>query len=37
MVGISNDEIVYVHIQRAVKMDKPIKKELIDVLAVLSM
>ena len=37
MVGISNDEIVYVPIQRAVKMDKPIKKELIDVLAVLSM
>ena len=37
MVGISNDEIVYVPIQRAVKRDKPIKKELIDVLAVLSM
>ena len=37
MVGISNDEIVYVPIQRAVKMDKPIKKELIDVLAVPSM
>ena len=37
MVGISNDQIVYVPIQRAVKMDKPIKKELIDVLAVLSM
>ena len=37
MVGISNDEIVYVPIQRAVKMDKPINKELIDVLAVLSM
>jgi 6-phosphofructokinase 1 len=37
MVGISNDEIVYVPIQRAIKMDKPIKKELIDVLAVLSM
>ena len=37
MVGISNDEIVYVPIQRAIKMDKPINKELIDVLAVLSM
>ncbi|MBQ6576955.1 MAG: 6-phosphofructokinase [Bacteroidales bacterium] len=37
MVGISNDEIVYVPIQRAIKMDKPIKKELINVLAVLSM
>ena len=36
MVGISNDEIVYVPIQRAIKMNKPIKKELIDVLAVLS-
>ena len=37
MVGISNDEIVYVPIQRAVKMDKPINKELIDVLSVLSL
>lgn len=37
MVGISNDEIVYVPIQRAIKMDKPINKELIDVLAVLSL
>jgi len=37
MVGIDNDKIVYVPIQRAVKMDKPINKELIDVLAVLSM
>ncbi len=37
MVGISNDEIVYVPIQRAIKMDKPINKELIDVLSVLSM
>lgn len=36
MVGISNDEIVYVPIQRAIKKDKPIDKELIDVLAVLS-
>ncbi len=37
MVGVSNDEIVYVPIQRAIKWDKPIKKELIDVLAVLSL
>jgi len=37
MVGISNDEIVYVPIQRAVKMDKPIDKELINVLSVLSL
>ncbi len=36
MVGISNDEIVYVPIQRAIKMNKPIDKELIDVLSVLS-
>ena len=37
MVGIQNDEIVYVPIQRAVKMDKPINKELINVLSVLSL
>ena len=37
MVGIKNDEIVYVPISRAVKMDKPINKELISVLNVLSM
>ena len=37
MVGIKNDEIVYVPISRAVKMDKPIDKELISVLNVLSM
>ena len=36
MVGIRNDEIVYVPISRAVKWDKPIARELIDVLAVLS-
>lgn len=36
MVGISNDEIVYVPIQRAIKKDKPINKELIDVLSALS-
>ena len=36
MVGIDNDEIVYVPIGRAVKWDKPIARELIDVLAVLS-
>ena len=37
MIGIKNDEIVYVPISRAVKMDKPINKELISVLNVLSM
>ena len=36
MIGIRNDEIVYVPISRAVKWNKPIAKELIDVLAVLS-
>ena len=37
MIGIKNDEIVYVPITRAVKTDKPIKQELISVLNVLSM
>lgn len=36
MVGISKDEIVYIPITRAVKKDKPIDRDLIDVLAVLS-
>ena len=36
MIGISNDQIVYVPIDRAVKKDKPIDKELINVLAMLS-
>ena len=36
MAGISNDKIVYVPISRAAKQNKPINKELIDVLAVLS-
>jgi 6-phosphofructokinase 1 len=36
MVGIENDEIVYVPIGRAIKTDKPINRELIDVLSVLS-
>ena len=36
MVGISNDQIVYVPIDRAIKKDKPIDRELINVLAVLS-
>ena len=33
---VRNDEIVYVPISRAVKWDKPIARELIDVLSVLS-
>ena len=36
MVGISNDQIAYVPIDRAIKKDKPIDKELINVLAMLS-
>ena len=36
MVGIHNDQIIYVPIDRAIKKDKPIDKELIDVLGVLS-
>lgn len=36
MIGIEDDKIVYVPITRAVKKDKPIDKELINVLSVLS-
>ena len=36
MIGISNDRIIYVPIDRAIKQDKPIDKELINVLGVLS-
>ena len=36
MVGIKNDQIVYVPISRAVKIDKPIAQELITVLNILS-
>ena len=36
MVGVKNDQIVYVPIAKAVKIDKPIDRELINVLAVLS-
>ena len=36
MVGIKNNEIVYVPFNKAIKMDKPIDKELINVLQVLS-
>ena len=37
MIGIKNDEIVYVPISRAVKNNKPINEELISVLNILSM
>ena len=36
MIGISNDQIVYVPFSRAIKKDKPIDKELINVLNILS-
>ena len=36
MVGIKNDQIVYVPFPRAIKMDKPIDRELINVLSILS-
>lgn len=36
MIGIKDDEVVYVPFTNAIKSDKPVKKELIDVLAVLS-
>lgn len=36
MIGVDDDEMVNIPIARAVKMDKPISKELIDVLAMLS-
>ncbi|MBP5390006.1 MAG: 6-phosphofructokinase [Bacteroidales bacterium] len=36
MIGVRHDEIVYVPISRAIKLDKPIDRELINVLTVLS-
>ena len=36
MIGIRNDEVVYVPFANAIKSDKRIKKELIDVLDTLS-
>ena len=36
MIGISDDQIVYVPFSKAIKKDKPIDKELINVLNVLS-
>ncbi|MBR0110753.1 MAG: 6-phosphofructokinase [Bacteroidales bacterium] len=36
MIGLRQDEIVYVPISRAIKLDKPIDRELINVLTVLS-
>lgn len=36
MIGVKNDQIVYVPISKAVKTDKPIDQELINVLAILS-
>jgi 6-phosphofructokinase 1 len=36
MIGIRNDEVVYVPFSNAIKSDKPVKRELIDVLGILS-
>lgn len=36
MIGIENDEIVYVPFRKAIKNDKPIKRELVNVLTELS-
>ena len=36
MIGIKNDEVVYVPFCNAIKIDKPVKKELINVLGILS-
>lgn len=36
MVGVRDDKIVYVPFNRAIKWDKPIDRELIDVLSILS-
>lgn len=36
MIGVQNNQIVYIPIQRAIKLNKPIDRELIDVLNVLS-
>ena len=36
MIGVRNDEIVYVPFSNAVKSDKPLKKEFIDALNILS-
>ena len=36
MIGIKNDEVVYVPFCNAIKSDKPVKKELINVLVILS-
>ena len=36
MVGVKDEKIVYIPIGRAIKIDKPIDKELIDVLQILS-
>ena len=36
MIGVKNDQIVYVPISKAINLDKPVDKELIDCLAILS-
>ncbi len=36
MIGMRNDEIVYVPFSKAIKNDKPIKRDLVDTLRRLS-
>jgi 6-phosphofructokinase 2 len=36
MIGIEHDEVVYVPFTKAIKNDKPIKKDLVNVLRELS-
>ena len=36
MIGVKNDQIVYVPFNKAIKKDKPIDPELINVLGILS-
>jgi 6-phosphofructokinase 1 len=37
MIGIKNEEVVYVPFSNAIKMEKPIAKELLEVLDTLSL
>jgi 6-phosphofructokinase 1 len=36
MIGVANDEIVYVPFSKAIKKDKPINRDLLDTLRRLS-
>ena len=36
MIGVKNDEIVYVPFSKAIKKDKPLKQDLLDTLRISS-